>query len=543
MDMDNLWYKEAIIYALTVDSFKDSNADGIGDFQGLQESLNFFRLLGIDCLWLLPFYKSPNKDGGYDVSDYYQVNPDLGDPGDFVAFIEAAKASGLRVIIDLVVNHTSTAHPWFKDATKNPQSPYRHYYIWSDQKPEDRNSEAILAEEQGYTNWTYHREAEAFYYHTFYSNQPDLNMTNPEVVAEVKKIMRFWLKLGVDGFRIDAAPHIIADKGDHKFSNDRHDVFREWRTFVRDSYPEAIFLAEVDVSPAHFKDFLEDNKQMHLLFNFYLNNYLFLAFAREESAPILKALKKIPKLSFTEQLANFLRNHDELDLEQLKDAEREEVFARFAPDEEMRIFNRGIRRRLAPMFQNDQRRLALAYSILFSLPGTPVLRYGQEIGMGDDLTKRGRKSVRTVMQWSADTNAGFSKVKKGAIADNIIETGEYSYQNVNVKDQLKDDNSLLNTVRILIQARKNLNMATGTFSIVQIGSPQGLVYRYDDKKRTTVVLHNLSQRPISIALELADIEQYTEVVSDAGSRKAKNTSNKIMLGPYGYFWMSKTSVF
>lgn len=541
--MANLWYKEAIVYALTIDSFKDSNNDGIGDLQGLQESLNFFKLLGVNCLWLLPFYKSPKKDDGYDVSDYYQINSELGDLGDFVTFMEAAKATGLRIIIDLVVNHTSTAHPWFIESAKNPQSKYRDYYIWSDQKPEQKNNNAILGEEQQYTNWTYHPGAEAFYYHTFYDNQPDLNMTNSKVVAEVKKIMRFWLKLGVDGFRIDASAHIITNKGKHKFRSDRHDVFREWRTFLKQFYPDAVFLAEVDVSPAGFLDYLEKNRQMHMLFNFHLNNYLFLAFAREDATPILRALRKIPKLSPEEHLANFLRNHDELDLEQLSDIERHEVFTVFAPEEDMRIFNRGIRRRLAPMFKNDKRRLALAYSILFSLPGTPILRYGQEIGMGDDLTKKGRKSVRTVMQWNADRNGGFSNVKSGAIAHRLIEAGEYSYKHVNVKAQLKDNESLLNTVRVLIQARKNLNIANAKLHIIPTDNLHCLAYCYKDKKQSTYILHNLCKDKISIQLNMEEIEQYTEVLANTGSRRAKNKGNKIMLSPYGYFWMTKNTVF
>ena len=541
--MANLWYKEAIVYALTIDSFKDSNNDGIGDLHGLQESLNFFKLLGVNCLWLQPFYKSPKKDDGYDVSDYYQVNSELGDLGDFVTFMEAAKATGLRIIIDLVVNHTSTAHPWFIESAKNPQSKYRDYYIWSDQKPEQKNQDAILGEEQRYTNWTYHPGAEAFYYHTFYDNQPDLNMTNPRVVAEVKKIMRFWLKLGVDGFRIDAAAHIIANKGKHKFRFDRHDVFREWRTFLKESYPDAVFLAEVDVPPTGFLDYLEKNRQMHMLFNFHLNNYLFLAFAREDATPILRALRKIPKLSTEEQLANFLRNHDELDLEQLTDIERQEVFTIFAPEEDMRIFDRGIRRRLAPMFKNDKRRLALAYSILFSLPGTPILRYGQEIGMGDDLTKKGRKSVRTVMQWNADRNGGFSNVKSGAIAHRLIEAGEYSYKQVNVKAQLKDNESLLNTVRVLIQARKNLNIANAKLHIIPTDNLHCLAYCYKDKKQSTYILHNLCKDRISIQLNMEETEQYTEVLANRGSRRAKNKGNKIMLSPYGYFWMTKNTVF
>lgn len=539
----NLWYKDAIIYTLAIESFKDSNADGSGDFRGLQQSLNYFRILGIDCLWLLPFYDSPNKDDGYDIRNYYEVDKRFGDMGDFAELIDAIKAAGLRVIIDLVVNHTSKEHPWFLEAAKNPQSPYRNYYIWSNEKPEESGNKAILAEEQEYTNWTYNKEAEAFYYHTFYNDQPDLNMTNPTVVEEVKKIIRFWLKFGVDGFRIDAAPHMIEEKGNYKFKGDPHDIFREWRMYIKELNPDAAFIAEVDVPPSRYTDFLEHNRQMHMLFNFYLNNYFFLAFAREEAEPIAKALQKIPLLSEEEHLVNFLRNHDELDLEQLKEEERQEVFAAFAPDENMRIFNRGIRRRLPPMFENNRQRLALAYSILFSLPGTPVIRYGQEIGMGDDLQKEGRKSVRTLMQWSADKNGGFSDVMEGAIDEDIIAKGPYGYKKVNVNHQLKDDTSLLNTIRKLIQARKNMGFRRGKFTVLPTSSKHCLAYRYELDKGNVLILHNLSNKPITISLKSDLQERYYTVASD--KKYGNNTNNKqgIDLNPYGYRWLIDNWIF
>ncbi|MBE8723035.1 alpha-amylase family protein [Sphingobacterium pedocola] len=540
---NNRWYKDAIIYTLAIESFKDSNADGCGDFQGLQQSLKYFRLLGVDCLWLLPFYDSPNKDAGYDVRNYYDVDKRFGDLGDLVELINAAKAAGLRIIIDLVVNHTSQEHPWFLEAAQNLHSPYRDYYIWSTEKPEEDGSNAILAEEQDYTNWTYNKEAGAFYYHTFYKDQPDLNMTNPAVTEEVKKIMRYWLKLGVDGFRIDAAPHMIKEKGDCKFSIDPHDIFREWRAFIKELNPEAVFLAEVDVPLTRYTDFLEHDKQMHMLLNFYLNNYFFLAFAREESEPIAKALQKIPLLSEEEHLANFLRNHDELDLERLSEKERHEVFAVFAPHEDMRIFNRGIRRRLPPMFDNNKPRLALAYSMLLSLPGTPIIRYGQEIGMGDNLQKDGRNSVRTVMQWNAEENGGFSEVKAGAIDGDIIPNGPYGYKKVNVNQQLKDDKSLLNTIRKFIHARKNLDFRQGAFTVLDTSSKHCLAYRYELDKRNILILHNLSSKPITILLELNHLERYHTVVSDKKYGSATNNESGIYLNPYGYKWMTDNWIF
>ncbi|NGM64240.1 alpha-amylase family protein [Sphingobacterium sp. SGR-19] len=539
----NLWYKNAIIYALAIESFKDSDADGSGDFRGLQQSLDYFRILGIDCLWLLPFYDSPNKDDGYDVRNYYEVDKRFGDLGDFAKLVDAAKAAGLRIIIDLVVNHTSKEHPWFLEAANNPHSVYRNYYIWSNEKPEENGSKAILAEEQGYTNWTYSKEADAFYYHTFYNDQPDLNMTNPAVVEEVKKIMRFWLKLGVDGFRIDAAPHMIEQKGNCKFDGDPHDIFREWRAYIEELNSDAVFLAEVDVPPKRYTDFLEHNKQMHMLFNFYLNNYFFLAFAREEAEPIATALQEIPLFSEEEQLANFLRNHDELDLEQLSEAERQKVFDTFAPKEDMRIFDRGIRRRLPPMFDNNRSRLAMAYSILFSLPGTPVIRYGQEIGMGDDLQKDGRQSVRTLMQWNAGKNGGFSEVTAGAMDEDIIAEGPYSYKKVNVNKQLKDDKSLLNTIRRFIHARKNMDFQRGKFTVLNTSSKHCLAYRYEFDKRTVFILQNLSDQPITVSLESDHPERYHVVVSDKKYSNDTNNKQRIDLNPYGYRWLIDEWIF
>ncbi|HLS96009.1 MAG TPA: alpha-amylase family protein [Sphingobacterium sp.] len=535
--MNKLWYKDAVIYALAVDAFKDSNADGRGDFFGLQQTLDYFKILGVDCLWLLPFYDSPNKDGGYDVRNYYDVDRRLGHLGDFIEFIDAAKGAGLNVIIDLVVNHTSKEHPWFKDAIKNPHSPYRDYYIWSKEKPKDDGRHAILAEEQDYTNWTYNEEAGAFYYHTFYNDQPDLNMTNRKVVEEVMKIMRFWLKLGVDGFRIDAAPHIIREKGSYRFKHDPHDIFREWRTCVEEFNPHAIFLAEVDVPPNRYSDFLEQDRQMHMLFNFYLNNYFFLAFAREEATPIALALEKIPSLGPEEQLANFLRNHDELDLGQLDENERQEVFAAFAPEPDMRIFDRGIRRRLPPMFKNNRQRLAMAYSILFSLPGTPVLRYGQEIGMGDDLERDGRTSVRTLMQWNDTENGGFSDVITGAIEDDIISGGDYGYKKINVQQQLSDSSSLLHTIRRFIELRKKTGLHKGTFSVIQTNNSKCLAYHYQLAKRSILVVHNLSSEAITAKVELDDIDRYSVILSDKKYKRPVAAKKGVELGPYGYKWM------
>lgn len=542
--MKRPWYKDAVIYSLSVNYFLDANGDGKGDFKGLQKVIDYFTFLGVDCIWLLPFYDSPNKDGRYDIRDYYTIDKDLGDLGDFAQFMTMAKSAGLRIIIDLPANHTSCEHPWFKKAVQHADSPYRDYYIWSSERPENHGKDPVLVEEQNFTNWTFNKEAKAFYYHSFYAIQPDLNMTNAAVSDEIKKILHFWLALGVDGFRIDAAPHIIKDKGGSKFKGDPHDVFRAWRAYVKSLNPDAVFLAEVDVPPQDFGEYLEGDKQMQLLFNFFLNNQLFLAFAREEAAPVEEALKQTHTYDQNEQLLHFLRNHDELDLEQLSDEEREEVYAKFGPDEDMQIYDRGIRRRLAPLFGNDKRQMVMAFSILFSLPGPPVLRYGQEIGMGDNLNKEGRDSVRTVMQWNAETNAGFSDVPEGAIDRDIISAGVYDFTKVNINKQSTDDKSLLSKIRNFIHQRKSIGFTKGTFKVLRTDSKHCLAYQYVQDTRHVVIVHNLTGKAIRVHIKLSDISEYEEIVTDRYYTKKQLEKKKgIQLNPYGYKWMIKTSYY
>lgn len=426
--MNKYWYKNAVIYSLDVETFKDSNGDGIGDFKGLRNSLPYLSSLGITCLWLLPFFDTPNKDNGYDVRDYYKVDARLGDLGHFAELIDAAEEAGIRVIIDLAVNHNSTEHQWFQKSRKDKNSKFRNYYMWADEKPEDDNNNMMTGGEDGGSNWEYDGEADAYFYHTFFPHQPDLNISNEDVQEEIFRIMHFWLKLGVSGFRVDAAPHMFTEKGRADFGEDPHSIFRHFREFVETQKKDAILLAEVDLAPGKYEKFLGDEDQMHMLFNFYVNNYLFLSFAREEATPVAKALKKMPQIQEKEQMAIFLRNHDELNLDKLSEKEKQEVFRAFAPHENMRIFGRGIRRRLAPILGNDRRKLELAHSLLFTLPGTPVLRYGEEIGMGEDLSTEGRSSVRTVMQWANQKNGGFSDAPSDELIRNVISEGEFGYK-------------------------------------------------------------------------------------------------------------------
>lgn len=542
--MNKLWYKNAVIYSLDVESFKDSDNDGIGDFKGLKHRLHYLSSLGINCIWLLPFYDSPNKDNGYDVRDYYQIDSRLGDFGNFVEFLDAAEEEGIRVLVDLVVNHTSDQHIWFKEARKDKDSPFRNYYIWSKTKPKDDGKHAILGAEQGNSNWEKDKKSGEYYYHTFYPEQPDLNVSNPAVRKEIKKIMHFWLKLGISGFRIDAAPHMIRKKGDAKFDGDPHDVFRDFREFVESYKPEAILLAEVDVEPRKYKNFFGDDDQMHMLFNFYLNNYIWLALATGKAAPLEKALKNLEHNSEREQMANFLRNHDELDLERLTEKEREEVFKAFAPEEDMKIFDRGIRRRLAPMLENNRQRMELSYSLLFTLPGTPVLRYGQEIGMGEDLTKKGRDSVRTLMQWSAGENGGFSNAPRKKLVRNIISKGPFSYEKINVNDQHRDPDSLLNWMDRAINFRKECpEFGWGEFKSIKTGNPAVFAYMRSSVKGVAVAVHNLSNEEVKVKLEL---DKNLEVIDVFGDKKYETmdlNTRELKLSAYGYRWLKKKKDF
>lgn len=541
--MDKHWYKNAIIYSLDVDAFKDSNGDGVGDFTGLTHSLTYLSGMGVTCIWLLPFFVSPNKDDGYDISDYYSVDQRLGNLGGFVEFLDAAQELGIRVIIDLVLNHTSDQHPWFQEAQKNKDSKYRKYYIWVDKKPETEEEKLIFGKEQD-GNWEYDKRTKEYYYHTFYKHQPDLNITNPEVCKEIRKIMHFWLKLGVAGFRMDAVPHMIRAKGNEQFEGDPHQVLRDLRTFVEEQRSDALLLAEVDTEPEEYRNFFGKGKEIHMLFNFYLNNYLFLAFARKSARPVIEALNKLPAISGEEQMATFLRNHDELDLERLSEDEREEVYAAFAPEEDMKIFGRGIRRRIPPMLNNDRRRLELAYSLLYTIPGTPVIRYGQEIGMGDDLSQKGRTSVRTVMQWSNEKNGGFSTAESEDLIRPAIADGENGYKKINVNDQRRDPESFLNWTERAIRLRKVCpEFGWGEYKVIDNDNPAVLLHYCKWHSGVAVAVHNFSEKECTVTFDLKgeDASHLTDLFGDKNSKAFDREAGSIQLAGYGYRWLRKST--
>lgn len=536
------WFKNTVVYSLDVEAFQDDNGDGCGDFKGLKDRLEYIASMGIKSVWLLPIFETPNKDNGYDVSDYYSIDRRLGNMGDVMDFLDLASEFNLRIILDLPINHTSVEHPWFLEACANPTSKYRNYYIWAKEKPEDKDEKIIFGKQQK-GNWAWDEKAEAYYYHTFYDHQADLNYSNPEVRKEVRRIMHFWLRLGVSGFRVDALSHIIRNKGSI-YIEDHQKIVREFRQYLEEISNEAILLGETDVEPRKYSDFFGDGDKFQMLLNFYLSNYIFLALAKQEKAPIEYALDMLPKTNSYHQYANFLRNHDELDLERLNETERQLVFEKFAPKETMQIFGRGVRRRLAPMFGNNRKLIELSYSILFTMPGSPVIRYGDELGMGDDLSLKGRDSVRTPMQWSGEENAGFSAAPKKKLVKPIITKGEFGKDKLNVESQFKDDSSLLNWVVKLIRMRtKCLEFGRGDYYILNSGHPGVLAHYSKLEEEVAVALHNLTEEEVTVEIDLKEheVKRLVDVFGDA-DYGLPNGGRTLKLNPLGYRWLQGRAI-
>jgi maltose alpha-D-glucosyltransferase/alpha-amylase len=532
--INDLWYKNAIIYCLSVGTFQDSNGDGIGDFQGLGRRLDYLQGLGVTAVWLMPFQTSPCKDGGYDISDYYNVDPRYGTLGDFVEFTHAAHQRGMRVLIDLVVNHTSDQHPWFREACRDPDSKYRDWYVWSKTRPANANEGMVFPGVQKST-WNYEKKAKAWYFHRFYDFQPDLDTSNPYVQAEILKIMGFWTQLGVSGFRMDAVPFVISTKGAQvKKPKEQFDMLRSFRELLQWRQGDAIILGEANVLP---KDDLEyfgdDGDRLQMMFNFQVNQNLFYALAAADVRPLVGALEKTKQRPATAQWAMFLRNHDELDLGRLTKRQRERVFAEFGPDKDMQLYDRGIRRRLAPMLRNDRRRLELAYSLMLTLPGTPVIRYGDEIGMGDDLSLPERECARTPMQWSSEPLAGFTDARRAV--GKVIGEGPFGFAHVNVAEQRRDPSSLLNWMERVIRMRKEiLEVSWGDFEVLPLDDNAILMMRYTWRGNSVLFLHNLSDAPCEAAFHLP--QRLINVLSDDHSEADGQGRHRILLESYGYRW-------
>ncbi|KEO74358.1 alpha-amylase family protein [Anditalea andensis] len=535
---EDLWYKNSIIYNLDVDSFYDADGDGIGDFSGLKEKLYYLKSLGIDAIWLSPFQKSPNRDNGYDIEDYYMVHPDYGTAGDMVAFFHLANALGIRIITDMVVNHTSNEHRWFQEAVKDKESKYRDYYVWSDERPDDWDKGMVFPGVQDKT-WTYHPEAGAYYYHRFYEFQPDLNNRNPKVREEVDKILGYWLWMGVAGFRLDAVPFIIEDPYTGVEDPDLDfGMVSDFRKFMQWRRGDAIILGEANVEPGENKNYFgDDGEGMHMMFNFYVNQHLFHSMATSDKSSLEKALldtQDIPQIS---QWAHFLRNHDELDLGRLTESQQHEVFAAYGPDEDMQVYERGIRRRLAPMLDNNRKNLEFAYSLIFSLPGTPVIRYGDEIGMGDNLNLPEREAVRTPMQWNDEKNGGFSIAEKPE--NPVIDEGLYSYDRVNVALQQQDPGSFLNWTANLIRIRKQCpEIGMAGWELIDTGSPHVMGIRYFSGKESLIVFHNFSEGIQKLKLQKKSFgEKHVSLFQNGVNFGTRGDFYHIDFEGYGYQWI------
>ena len=537
------WYRRGVIYSLDVRLFQDSDGDGIGDFCGLTSRLDHLSRLGVSVLWLNPIHPTPYRDGGYDVADYYGVGEALGSLGDFAEFMAECDERGIRVMLDLVLNHTSDEHPWFQAARADPASRYRDWYVWSDEEPADRHEGMVFPGVQEAT-WTYDEVAQAWYHHRFYPFQPDLNTQNPEVRSEMKKVITFWERLGVSGFRIDGAPFLIekteAGGGDLPRDYGFLTELRERLTWLRG---DAVFLAEAHVPSDELIEFFGSAdgavSRVHMLFAFRLNEALMLSLARQDVTAVAEALTSLPPPPRNASWATFLRNHDEVDLSQLEEDERQDVFAAFGPDPDHQLYDRGIRRRLAPMLGGDSRRLRLAYSLQFTMPGTPVLRYGDEIGMGEDLSLPERDAIRTPMQWSGTSNGGFSTASPDRLIRPVVSAPPFGFDEVNVTDQRLEPDSMLSWFeRMLHTLRECDEIGSGTHRVIDGTPPAVLAHVAEGPTGVVLFVHNLSEEPLVVTPTGVPAEDQppVEVFSDHPYPGEVDPS-KLEVGPYGFRWV------
>ncbi|MBW3604663.1 MAG: alpha-amylase family protein [Actinobacteria bacterium] len=536
--MSDVWWKNAVVYCLDVETYMDGNGDGVGDFKGLTERVDYLAGLGVTCVWLMPFYPSPNRDDGYDITDFYGVDPRLGTLGDFVEFVHAARDRGIRVIADLVVNHTSHEHPWFESARSDPDSPYRDWYVWLENKP-DQEQDVIFPDAED-SNWEWDERAQMYYLHRFYAEQPDLNVGNPDVVDEIHRIMGFWLQLGVSGFRVDAVPFLIEETAiEEEMPEDPHVLLHDMRRYLDRRRGDAIMLGEVNLEPGEREAFFgEAGDEMVGLFNFVMSGATFLALAHEDAEPLARHLKETPTPPDKCQWFNFIRNHDELNLSKLPAEERKAIMDAYAQDEDVRIFDRGIRRRTPPMLDGDQNRMRLMYSLLFTLPGSPVLWYGEEIGMGDELSLEGRMAVRTPMQWSGADNGGFSTASSDDLVRPMVKDPDFAPAQVNVMDQRRDRRSLLNWMERALRLRKECpELGWGHCEVLDAGDPALFVTRIEWEQRTMFTVHNLatSERDVSIP-QVADYTSLADVFSD-GDYEPLEDSTSFTIAGSGYRWI------
>ncbi len=498
------WYKHAIFYEVVIRGFNDADGDGTGDIRGLIEKLDYLEWLGVDCLWLLPFYDSPLRDGGYDIADYYKVLPEFGDTNDVADLIEAAHARGIRIIADMVMNHTSDAHPWFQEA-RDPASDKHDWYVWSDDPSLYEEARIIFVDTES-SNWTWDAKAGRYYWHRFFSHQPDLNYDNPEVGEAMLDVLRFWLNIGLDGVRLDAVPYLYEREGTNcENLPETHEFLKRVRRVVDTEYEGRILLAEANQWPQDVVEYFGqgDGDECHMAFHFPVMPRMFMAARREEAKPIVEIMRSTPDIPATAQWGVFLRNHDELTLEMVSDEERDYMYNAYAADPRMRM-NVGIRRRLAPLLDNDRKLIELFHALLFALPGSPVMYYGDEIGMGDNIYLGDRDGVRTPMQWTPDRNGGFSRADFAALYLPPIVDPVYGYQVTNVEQQMRQPTSLLHWVRDFIDIRKRHPVfGTGTFEALDATNPKVLAFLREDLDAHVLIVANLGATAQFVELDLS----------------------------------------
>lgn len=536
---DPLWYKDAIFYELHVKTFADSNGDGIGDFPGLTEKLDYIQALGVDCIWLLPFFPSPLRDDGYDIAEYYSVHPDYGTLEDFKTFLTAAHRRGLRVIADLVMNHTSDQHPWFKEARSSPTSPYRDYYVWSD-TPDKYKEARIIFTDTERSNWTWDEQAGAYFWHRFFSHQPDLNYDNLEVQEKMIAVIHYWLDMGLDGFRADAVPYLFEREGTNcENLLETHAYLKRVRAEVDGRYPGKILLAEANQWPVDVRPYFGNGDEFNMAFNFPVMPRLYMAMRKEDRVPIVDIIRQTPPIPDNCQWCTFLRNHDELTLEMVTNEERDYMYNEYASDPRARL-NLGIRRRLAPLLDNGRRRIELMNALLFSLPGSPIIYYGDEIGMGDNIYLGDRNGVRTPMQWNIDRNAGFSRAESARLYAPVISDPMYGYLAINVETQQRVASSLLNWMKRVIHLRKRYPVfGRGAITFLQPQNTKVLAFVRSYGNVKILCINNLSRFSQPVSLDLSayagstPIEIFGEVAFPAISSDAPYF---LAIGPHSFYW-------
>jgi maltose alpha-D-glucosyltransferase/alpha-amylase len=552
-ERDPEWFKRAVIYEVLVRSFHDSNNDGTGDLKGLTAKLDYLQWLGIDCIWLPPFFKSPLRDGGYDVSDYTDVMPEFGDLGDFVDFVEQAHARGIRVVIDFVVNHTSDQHPWFQASRSDPDGPYGDYYVWADDDKQFSDARIIFVDTE-VSNWTFDPVRKQYFWHRFFSHQPDLNYDNPQVQEEILAALRFWLDMAIDGFRLDAVPYLFQREGTScENLPETHAFLKRVRKMVDTEYPDTVLLAEANQWPADVVEYFGDpatgGDECHMAFHFPVMPRIFMAVRRESRYPVSEIMAQTPQIPSGCQWGIFLRNHDELTLEMVTDEDRDYMYSEYAKDPRMKA-NVGIRRRLAPLLENDRRQIELFTALLLSLPGSPVLYYGDEIGMGDNIWLGDRDGVRTPMQWTPDRNAGFSSCDPGRLYLPTIMDAVYGYQSTNVEAQMSSSSSLLHWMKRMLEIRRQ-NPAFGVGSYRELGSTNPSVLAFvrelpvsaaprDTDRGDDLVLcvMNLSRFPQPTELDLRAFQaiEPVELIGGVHFPKIGELPYLLTLGGHGFYW-------